>query len=47
MTVVDAFDVTRDARNRGEWADAHAGQVTVCWSLDIPRWKQLLYSALA
>jgi purine nucleosidase len=47
MTVVDAFDVTADSRNRGVWAHARSGQVSVCWSIDIPRWKQALYSALA
>lgn len=48
MTVVDEFNITRDNRNRPVWE--HIGQkdpnVLVCWSIDIPRWKELLYSVL-
>jgi purine nucleosidase len=46
MTVVDAFDITADGRNADVWAHARTGQVDVCWSIDIPRWKQTLYNAL-
>jgi len=50
MTVVDQLNVTGDVRNRDSWARAierEPGRVHVCWSLDVPRWKQLLFSALA
>jgi purine nucleosidase len=49
MTVVDRLDVAKDSRNRDVWADAieRGRKVIVCWSLDIPKWKSLLFSALA
>ena len=49
MTVVDRLDVATDARNQNVWADAieRERKVHVCWSLDIPKWKSLLFSALA
>lgn len=47
MTVVDAFNLTNDERNAAIWRQAHqAGKVSVCWEIDIPRWKEMLYSAL-
>jgi purine nucleosidase len=48
MSVVDALDVGRYEHNREIWG-AHAGRaphVTVCWAIDVPRWKALLYAAL-
>lgn len=48
MTLVDRLDVATDSRNRDVWANAieREHKVQVCWSLDIPRWKSLLFSAL-
>jgi purine nucleosidase len=49
MTVVDRLGVATDSRNRDEWANTieRGRKVRVCWSLDIPKWKDLLFSALA
>ena len=50
MTVVDQLNVADDARNRETWAETISGQpdrIHVCWTLDVPRWKELLFSALA
>jgi purine nucleosidase len=49
MTVVDRLDVATDSRNRDVWANAieRERKVHVCWSLDVPKWKSLLFSALA
>jgi purine nucleosidase len=48
MTVVDRLDVAADRRNSDVWADTveRECKVHVCWSLDIPKWKNLLLSAL-
>jgi purine nucleosidase len=49
MTVVDRLNVAADPRNREVWSPAlrRKRKAHVCWSLDIPRWKALLYSALS
>jgi purine nucleosidase len=50
MTVVDRLNVIGDERNRGGAWRALAGRepnVSVCWSIDIARWKQLLYRSLS
>ena len=49
MTVVDRLDVASDARNERTWSNAmeHQQKVRVCWRLDVPTWKALLFSALA
>jgi len=49
MTVVDRLNVATDPRNRDVWADPieRDRKAHVCWSLDIPKWKELLFSALA
>lgn len=49
MTVVDQLNVASDLRNKDVWGEATRRQrkVDVCWSLDIPRWKALLFSALS
>jgi purine nucleosidase len=49
MTVVDRLGVATDSRNRDVWANAieRGHKARVCWSLDIPKWKDLLFSALA
>lgn len=48
MTVVDRLGVATDSRNRDVWADTveRGRKVHVCWRLDIPKWKDLLFSAL-
>jgi purine nucleosidase len=48
MTVVDRLNVAADDRNRATWAKLLASEpnATVCWEIDILRWKQLLYSSL-
>jgi purine nucleosidase len=49
MTIVDRLNVATDSRNRDVWANAieREHKIHVCWSLDIPKWKKLLFSALA
>lgn len=50
MTVVDQLNVSSDVRNRDIWAGTIASQprrVQVCWTLDVARWKKLLFTALA
>lgn len=48
MTVVDRYDVTTDERNIDVWRSVqeHGKDVSVCWSIDVRRWKELLYSTL-
>ena len=46
MTIVDQLDNAGDVRNRDTWAQALAANVTVCWEIDVPRWKQMLYRSL-
>ena len=49
QTVVDRLNVADDERNRGAWS-AFAGRArntSVCWAIDVARWKQLLYRSLA
>jgi hypothetical protein len=48
MTVVDRLNVARDDRNRATWANllATGPNAAVCWEIDIPRWKQMLFSSL-
>ncbi|MCY4023961.1 MAG: nucleoside hydrolase [Anaerolineaceae bacterium] len=46
MTIVDQLDNAGDVRNRHTWAQALAANVTVCWEIDVPRWKQMLYRSL-
>lgn len=48
MTVVDRLNVAGDPRNRQVWSEAlnKGTRATVCWKLDIPRWKALLFDAL-
>jgi len=53
MTVVDRLGVAADERNRGTWAELLDPSTNPCgpnakvyWAIDVPRWKQALYSAL-
>jgi purine nucleosidase len=49
MTVVDRLGVAGNERNRATWAELlHRGpNAKVYWAIDVPRWKQALYSALS
>jgi purine nucleosidase len=49
MTVVDRLGVARDDRNRDIWKPVieRGCKTTVCWTIDNPRWKKLLYAALS
>jgi hypothetical protein len=44
---VDRLNVGADQRNRGLWARPTSSRIRVCWRIDIPRWKNLLYASLA
>jgi hypothetical protein len=50
MTVVDRFDlVSRGLTSPAGWPAGCANQqptVTVCWELDVARFKQVLFEAL-
>jgi purine nucleosidase len=48
MTVVDRLNVAVDARNRETWCSLidHPPNARVCWAIDVPRWKELLFSFL-
>ncbi len=48
MTVVDQFNLVTDERNRDAWGSliGREPNVLVCWEIDIPRWKEALYSVL-
>ena len=45
MTVVDRLNVSGDPRNQPTWAEhlKHAKRVSVCWAIDIARWKAMLF----
>jgi purine nucleosidase len=45
QTVVDRLNVAGDERNRGRWNRADTS-ASICWAIDVPRWKQLLYDGL-
>jgi inosine-uridine nucleoside N-ribohydrolase len=48
MTVVDQLGVANDERNRVLWQSlvSREPNAAVCWEIDIPRWKDMLYSVL-
>ncbi len=48
MTVVDRLNVAGNERNKSVWAPLldKNEKVKVCWTIDIARWKQALFSAL-
>jgi purine nucleosidase len=48
MTVVDQLGVATDPRNRAIWGSLVDGppNVSVCWEIDIPRFKDMLYQVL-
>jgi purine nucleosidase len=49
MTVVDRLGVAANERNRAAWAELldRGPNAKVYWAIDVPRWKQALYSALS
>ncbi len=49
MTVIDQLDVADDERNAPLWEPLieRGRNVAVCWEIDVPKWKELLYSVLA
>lgn len=48
MTVVDQLGVAHDERNREVWSHLlqREPNAQVCWEVDYPRWKEILYSVL-
>lgn len=48
MTVVDRLNVAGDQRNQAVWTDllGKGFRTKVCWTIDVERWKAVLYSAL-
>ncbi len=48
MTVVDRLDIAGNDRNRATWKQALDGgrKARICWTIDVPRWKQALYASL-
>ena len=48
MTVVDRLNVATDPRNRTVWSALLPAvpNCSVCWEIDVPLWKQILYAAL-
>ncbi len=48
MTVVDQLGVADDPRNRVLWSALvkNPPNVSVCWQIDVARWKSMLYQVL-
>ena len=48
MTVVDRLDIAGNDRNRAVWKQALDGgrKAQICWTINVPRWKQALDAAL-
>jgi purine nucleosidase len=48
MTVVDQLNVADDERNAPQWQPLidRGRNAQVCWEIDVPKWKELLYSVL-
>lgn len=48
MTVVDRLNIAANDRNRAVWSEllARKAKAKVCWTIDVKRWKEALYSAL-
>lgn len=48
MTVVDRLGVSHDDRNRVTWSSLLQGapNASICWQLDVPMFKEMLYRAL-
>ncbi len=48
MTVVDQLNLADDERNRGVWGSlvSREPNTMVCWAINAPRWKDMLYRVL-
>ena len=48
MTVVDRLNIAGNNRNRMVWSEtlAVATKAKVCWTIDVKRWKEALYTSL-
>jgi len=47
MTIVDRLNVAADERNRSVWEPVLTqAKAKICWEIDNPRWKQLLFASL-
>lgn len=47
MTVVDRLNVAADHRNRAVWGEALKNRsCSICWTIDVARWKALLFESL-
>jgi len=48
MTVVDRLGVAADGRNQAVWKPVleRGRKASICWTIDVPRWKEALYAAL-
>jgi purine nucleosidase len=48
MTVVDRLGIAANDRNRAIWKPLldRGRKARICWTIDVPRWKQALYAAL-
>jgi purine nucleosidase len=49
MTVVDQLNIAGNARNKNVWQHfaGHKPSTDVCWTMDVARWKEALFSALS
>ncbi|MHB8652710.1 MAG: nucleoside hydrolase [Terriglobia bacterium] len=48
MTVVDRLNIAANHRNQAVWSEhlTSGRKVSVCWTIDVKRWKEALYSSL-
>ena len=46
QTVVDRLNVSSDRRNRGQWSSGQTPKSQIVWTIDVPRWKELLMRLL-
>jgi purine nucleosidase len=46
MTVVDQLDVYDYPHNDAVWGHLREPNAMVCWEIDVPAWKEMLYSTL-
>jgi purine nucleosidase len=48
MSVVDRLNIAANQRNQAVWSDllTSGRKANVCWTIDVKRWKEALYSAL-
>ena len=46
MTVIDRLDVYDYPHNQAVWNRLAEPNATVCWAIDVPAWKEMLYRSL-